>query len=85
MSRPLRETEDTATWRGQLRAIGTLLPLLWPRERKGLRTRVLVAAGLLIAAKLTNVYVPFFYKDVVDALAPGDDKLLLIPVALIAG
>jgi len=85
MSRPIRETDDKATWRGQIKAIGALLPLLWPRDRKGLRIRVVIAIALLVAAKLTTVYVPFFYKGVVDSLAPEDGKLLAIPVALIAG
>lgn len=54
-------------------------PHLWPREPVELRVRVLVALVLLIAAKLVNIAVPFFLKDVVDQVSqPG---LLAVPLA----
>ncbi|MGD9509751.1 MAG: ABC transporter transmembrane domain-containing protein, partial [Geminicoccaceae bacterium] len=56
-----------------------MLPYLWPRDSLELRVRVLIALALLIAAKLVNILVPFFLKDVVDQVtSPG---LLAIPLA----
>jgi ATP-binding cassette subfamily B protein len=46
-----------------------ILPHLWPAGEPGLRARVAVAVGFLIAAKLVNISVPFFLKAVVDRLS----------------
>jgi ATP-binding cassette subfamily B protein len=56
---------------------------LWPKGEWGLRTRVLVAVVLLVAAKVTNVYVPLFYKDAVDALGDTKAQLIAVPIVLI--
>jgi len=58
--------------RADLRAVRTLLPYLWPRDRRDLHIRVVAALVLLVAAKIANVGVPLLYKDVVDALAGID-------------
>ena len=56
---------------------------LWPKGEAVLRTRVLVALFLLIAAKLTNVYVPILYKESVDALGDAATRAIAVPIALI--
>ncbi|WP_395713933.1 ABCB family ABC transporter ATP-binding protein/permease [Reyranella sp.] len=56
---------------------------LWPKGEAVLRARVVVALGLLVAAKLTNVYVPILYKESVDALGDAATKALAVPIALI--
>jgi len=64
----------------------SVLPLLWPGDRPDLRTRVVVAIVALLAAKAATVYVPFLYKDAVDALTggkAGDTALIVVPVALV--
>ncbi|MEK9719813.1 MAG: ABC transporter ATP-binding protein/permease [Quisquiliibacterium sp.] len=48
------------------RTIGMLLPYLWQY-----RLRVLLALGLLVAAKVANVGVPVLLKGIVDALSPA--------------
>ena len=65
------------------RVLSTLAPHLWPKGEWGLRTRVLVAVVLLVAAKVTNVYVPLFYKDAVDALGDTKAQLIAVPIVLI--
>ena len=45
----------------ELKAVGKLLPFLWPRDNRELRIRVLIAIALLIAAKSLTVYVPMLY------------------------
>ncbi|HEX3864444.1 MAG TPA: ABC transporter ATP-binding protein/permease [Stellaceae bacterium] len=52
-----------------LRALRGLGPYLWPRDSLGLRLRVITAVALLVAGKLCNITVPFFYKHAVDALS----------------
>ena len=63
-------------WRELLRLVG---PHLWPRNSLELRTRVVIAAALLVAAKLVNILVPFFLKDVVDQVS--SPSLALVPLA----
>ena len=63
-------------WRELLRLVA---PYLWPDDSLELRVRIVIAAALLIAAKLVNILVPFFLKDVVDQVtSPG---LVAIPLA----
>ena len=54
------------------RALKSLAPYLWPRDSTGLRVRVVLALGFLLAGKLVNIYVPLFYKHAVDALSPAN-------------
>ncbi|PVH94239.1 hypothetical protein DM02DRAFT_198378 [Periconia macrospinosa] len=41
---------------------------LWPKDNLGTRVRVGLSVGLLIGAKLLNVQVPFYFKNIVDAM-----------------
>jgi len=59
-----------------------LAAYLWPAERPDLKQRVFWAMVCLVLAKGINVYVPFFYKDAVDALSV-EASLLAMPLALI--
>ena len=64
--------------------IRALLPYLWPEHDPGAKVRVVLAMGLLLAAKVATVYVPVIYGRIVDALAPRDNTaVLVIPVALV--
>ncbi len=67
---------------GTLRA---LLPYLWPASEWGLRSRVVIAMGFLVAAKATNVAVPLFYKYAVDALTNDKAAVIVVPIALLIG
>ena len=49
----------------------SVVPYLWPKNRTGIKLRVIAAMGALALAKVANVWVPLFYRDAVDAL----DKL----------
>lgn len=63
-------------------ALRELLPYLWPKDSRELRTRVVIAVVLLIFAKLINVAIPFFYKAVVDGLtAPETGAVVALPLA----
>jgi ABC-type transport system involved in Fe-S cluster assembly fused permease/ATPase subunit len=56
---------------------------LWPKGEAALRARVVVALVLLVAAKLTNVYVPILYKESVDGLGDAATRAIAVPIALI--
>lgn len=70
--------------------IRNLLPYLWAPGRVDLRVRVVLALAFLVLAKLIGVYVPFLFKDAVDALAPeretsGAVLAAAVPVGIILG
>jgi ATP-binding cassette subfamily B protein len=67
---------------GLRRILPLLAPHLWPPGEPLLRARVFVAVALLMAAKLTNIAVPFLLKFVIDGIsAPG---VTVVPVAMLA-
>ncbi|AWK86222.1 ABCB family ABC transporter ATP-binding protein/permease [Azospirillum thermophilum] len=68
---------------GDLRAIRSLLPYIWPRESLEMRLRVVAAVLLLIGAKVATVYVPILYKQAVDALSPAAGAAVTVPLGLI--
>ncbi len=70
--------------------IKTLLPFIWMKGRWDLRVRVVLAMIFLITAKLIGIYVPFLFKDAVDALTPGlqpdvTTVIMVLPMAIILG
>ncbi|MBX6321117.1 MAG: ABC transporter ATP-binding protein/permease [Rhodospirillaceae bacterium] len=71
--------------RRQLEALRSLLPYLWPAGAWDLRARVLVAIAFLVGAKIANVYVPIFFKGMVDRLSPATMAAgtLAVPVGLL--
>jgi ABC-type transport system involved in Fe-S cluster assembly fused permease/ATPase subunit len=53
---------------GDLAALRSLAPYLWPRDRPEMRIRVVIAVLFLIGAKVATIYVPVFFKDAIDTL-----------------
>jgi ABC-type transport system involved in Fe-S cluster assembly fused permease/ATPase subunit len=51
-----------------LETIRRLWPYIWPSDRPDLKGRVTLAMGLLLAAKLATITVPFAFKWATDAL-----------------
>jgi ATP-binding cassette subfamily B (MDR/TAP) protein 7 len=41
---------------------------LWPKDNVGTRFRVGLSVGLLVGAKILNVQVPFYFKNIVDSM-----------------
>ncbi|MDC3112514.1 ABC transporter ATP-binding protein/permease [Pelagibacteraceae bacterium] len=63
-----------------------LLPYLWPKSRKDLRIRVVLAGLSMILAKVASVYTPLILGNAVDSLndlSSGINLLLYIPIAII--
>lgn len=67
------------TERNDLQTLKSLLPYVWQ-----FKTRVLLAIGCLIAAKVASVLSPLYLKDVVDQLGMPQ-TLLVMPVAALLG
>jgi len=71
--------------RNHLRTLLTLATYLWPQGEAGLRLRVVVSMGLLLAARGVNVLVPIAFGRAVDALTPhgGTASMVAVPVAVV--
>ncbi len=70
--------------------VKSLLPYLWAENRWDLRSRVVLALLFLVLAKIIGVYVPFLFKDAVDAIAPSgkiptEALAAAVPTGLILG
>jgi len=65
-----------------------LLPYLWPKKRKDLKTRVSFAVIALVLAKIASVSTPLVLGGAVNSLtelSTGINLFMLVPVALIVG
>ncbi|MDH3240601.1 MAG: ABC transporter ATP-binding protein/permease [Alphaproteobacteria bacterium] len=61
----------------------SLMPFLWSANPFELKARVVIAMVLLGVSIAANVGVPIVYKQAVDALTPGRDVVLVLPLAMI--
>ncbi|MCZ6494958.1 MAG: ABC transporter ATP-binding protein/permease [Alphaproteobacteria bacterium] len=61
----------------------SLMPFLWSANGLELRARVVIALAMLGLAIAANVSVPLVYKEAVDALTPGKELVLALPLAMI--
>ena len=52
----------------QLRVLRALVPYVWPTDRPDLQRTVVISLGLMLAAKLVTVAMPFTFKWATDAL-----------------
>ena len=48
-----------------------LFPYVWPKGHPFLQLRVVVCFLILISGRVINVYVPIYYKYIINALTPG--------------
>jgi len=60
------------------------LPYLWPRDNAQLRTRIIVAMVLVLAAKAVTLALPFAYKGAVDAMSGTSPDGATVALALVA-
>ncbi|DBA04597.1 TPA: hypothetical protein N0F65_012180 [Lagenidium giganteum] len=71
-----------------------LMGHLWPSEKtaeaRDVKRRVVLSAGLVVAAKALTIQVPFLFKELVDTMGAATDAMaatpeLSIPLALVIG
>ena len=65
-------TEQTVSNKEQRKADWAIMKemarYLWPKNDLGARARVATALALLVASKVLNVQVPFYFKNIVDSM-----------------
>ena len=64
-------------------ALLRFLPYLWPKDEPKLRTRVVAALVLVLAAKAATLTMPFAYKAIVDRMSAGMDAAAGLVIALV--
>jgi ATP-binding cassette, subfamily B, heavy metal transporter len=79
MTKPTGETSQWETMKG-------LLPLLWPKGRTDIKTRVVIALMFLVSSKVITVLTPYAFKWATDALAASkgiEVALLSVPFFMV--
>jgi len=61
-------TLNGADKRTPMQTIAAVLPFLWPRDRRDMQVRVVIALGCLLLGRTANVYGPIVLKDQIDGL-----------------
>jgi ATP-binding cassette subfamily B protein len=77
-------TSSVSLKRGQaINVIKAVLPYLWPKSRKDIQFRVVLAMLALILGEILGVLAPYFYGVSVDALAPvaGENQTIFMLTA----
>ncbi|KAJ3301657.1 Iron-sulfur clusters transporter atm1, mitochondrial, partial [Blyttiomyces sp. JEL0837] len=64
----LHPEHPPGSWQADWIIIRELMTYVWPQNQPGIKARVVIALSLLVGGKLLNVYVPIFFKHIVDAL-----------------
>lgn len=59
---------EGAEKRTPLQTVGAVLPFLWPRDRRDMQARVVIALACLMLGRVANVYGPIVLKDLIDRL-----------------
>lgn len=70
------------------RILRQLAANVWPKDNSKVKLRVVAALSLLVAGKVLNVQVPFFFKTIIDSLnvpITSSTSLWVVAGASIAG
>ncbi len=67
--------------KGSFAILWRFLPMLWPKDDRTLRLRVVIAVVLVLAGKAITLVMPFAYKAVVDAMS--GDRAMFGAVAML--
>ncbi|KAM8933378.1 ATP-binding cassette sub-family B member 6 [Pelodytes ibericus] len=68
---PLLRPPNESTWQGFRKKCRLLIPYLWPKGSVWLQLLVLLCMGLMGVERVINVFVPIYYKTIVDNMTEG--------------
>uniref|UniRef100_A0A8C9S3R4 ATP-binding cassette sub-family B member 6 n=1 Tax=Scleropages formosus TaxID=113540 RepID=A0A8C9S3R4_SCLFO len=63
--------QTSSTWQGFGKKVRLLLPFMWPQGKVLLQVLVLLCLALLGVERAINVFVPIYYKNIVNELSDG--------------
>jgi ATP-binding cassette subfamily B protein len=75
---------DNATRHEGWATLRRFLPYLWPKDRPGLRLRIVVALALVVVSKLVQLSMAWVYGAAIDRMVPGQESAVALAVALVA-
>ena len=64
-----RSASEGSTWRNVWSKLRRLLPFMWPRNSPLLQCQLIICFILLAGMRVVNIYVPIYYKKIVDLLS----------------
>ncbi len=65
------------------RTLKRFLPYLWPRDNAALRTRIVIAMVMVLAAKATTLLLPFAYKRAIDQMTTPANQAAMVALAFV--
>ena len=65
------------------RTLKRFLPYLWPKDRRALRVRIVVAMAMVLAAKATTLLLPFAYKRAIDLMTTPANEAAMVALAFV--
>ncbi|XP_014772784.1 ATP-binding cassette sub-family B member 6 [Octopus bimaculoides] len=60
---------QTSTWQNLSKKLKLMFPLVWPKGQLVLQLLVLLCLGLLSLGRVVNIFVPIYYKNIVNSLS----------------
>ncbi|EDO16507.1 hypothetical protein Kpol_513p23 [Vanderwaltozyma polyspora DSM 70294] len=67
----------------ELKIMKDLLKYIWPKGDNKVKIRVILALMLLIGAKVLNIQVPFYFKQIIDSMnVEWSDPTVALPAAI---
>lgn len=67
---------QVSVWKNVLAKLKIMFPMVWPKGKPWLQFMVILCLGLLGLGRVVNVYVPVYYKKIVNSLIETGDKPL---------
>tara|TARA_R110000868_G_scaffold11116_9_gene54505 strand:+ start:9349 stop:11232 length:1884 start_codon:yes stop_codon:yes gene_type:complete len=72
--------------KADLKAMGAVMPYLWPSDDPGMRWRVVLSFAILLLTAILNALLPVLFAVAIDRLTPdGTSMFVVAPVALLLG
>ena len=66
-----QEIPPVSRWGLFKRRTAMLFPFIWPKSKYLIQLRIVICVLILIITRVINLYVPIFYKNVVNSLTPN--------------
>ncbi|XP_068165695.1 ATP-binding cassette sub-family B member 6-like [Antennarius striatus] len=66
-----RTQENQSTWKDFMKKLRLLAPYMWPRANIVLQLLVIICLILLAVERVINLFVPIYYKNIVNELTDG--------------
>ena len=70
----VRKSSQGSTFSNILRKCRLLFPYIWPKGHPLLQLRVVICFLILAGGRVINLYVPIYYKNIVNALTPNSTQ-----------